>query len=273
MTAGRVVIAFLLALAGVASAWAQFDGPGSPGVSASLIRLFGTNTAFTAQVEYQLLAKDSKELIGMPMAFARFGSRLRVEIDLARMRNRVRPDAAAQMKPLGIDQIVTIIRPDLRATCQVFPKLRALAKLPMPPSESEAFLKPAKMERTPVGREKMEGYACVKYRVVATDENGKRHEATVWNAPELRDFPVCVATREGDETAVIRFRQIQFAAPDAAKFEPPAGYTEYADIPAIMAGPAQKYLSANKTAVPAPKKPATPATKSKSSPTPPKKKK
>jgi hypothetical protein len=252
-----------LGLVSVVPALAQFDGPGSPGVSASLIRLFGTNTAFTAQVEYQLLAKDNKELIGIPMNFARLGNRLRVEIDLARMRNRVQPNAVAQLKPLGIDQVVSIVQPDRRETCQVFPKLRALVKLPMPPGEEAAFLKPAKMQRTVIGREKMEGFACVKYRVVAEDDQGKRREVTVWNATELRDFPVCVAMREGDETAVMRFRQIQFVRPEAAKFEPPTGYVEYADIGALMAGPAAKYMTANKTATPASKKPTTPATKPK----------
>lgn len=271
MTAWRAVIAFLLA--STAPVLAQFDGPSSPGVSASLIRLFGTNFAFTAQVEYQLLARDNQELIGIPMSFARSGNRLRVEIDLARMRNRVRPDAAAQVKPLGMDQVVSIIRPDLRATYQAFPKLRALAKLPMPPSESEAFLKPGKLERTPIGKEKMEGYACVKYRVVATDEQGKRYEATVWNAKELRDFPVCVATREGQETAVIRFRGVQFAPPEAAKFEPPAGFAEYADIESLVSGPAMKHVLSNKTATPTKKQPAAPASKPKSSSSKPAKKK
>jgi hypothetical protein len=104
----------------------------------------------------------------------------------------------------------------------------------------------------------------VKYRVVATDAKGKPHEATVWNATDLRDFPVCVATREGDDTVVMRFRQVQFVTPDAAKFEPPAGYTQCADMQTLMAGPVVQYMKANKTALPTSPKAATPATKSKS---------
>ncbi|MFO1514023.1 MAG: hypothetical protein U1F83_14070 [Verrucomicrobiota bacterium] len=204
----------LLLLASVASARAQFDGPGSPGVSASLIRLFGTNFAFTAQAEVQVLGKDNKERIGTPMTFARLGNRIRVDVDMTRMRNREQPDAVAKLKPLGLDQVVSVIRPDLRATCVMFPKLQSVVKLPMPPEEAEAFSKPAKMERTVIAREKMEGYACVKYRVVATDEKGKKHEATVWNAPDLRDFPVCVATKEDQDTVVVRFQKIQFVQPD-----------------------------------------------------------
>lgn len=243
----------LILLSGV-GARAQFDGPGSPGVSASLIRLFGTNTAFTAQVEYQLLNRSNQEIVSLPMSFARLDNRIRVEIDLARMKNQVQPDALAQVRPLGMDQILTILRPDQRVTCQVFPKLKAFVKLPMPPAEIDSFLKPAKMERTPLGQEKMQAYTCTKYRVVAYDEQGKRHEATVWNAPELRDFPVCVATKEGTETAVMRFKQVVFNRPEAEKFEPPAGFEQASDMQALMAGPVTRYMVKNKTTTKPPAK-------------------
>jgi len=220
----------------------QFDGQGSPGVSASLIRLFGTNFAFTAQVEYQLLTRSNQEVVRLPMKLARSGNRMRVEIDLSRMQNHAQPDALAQVKPLGLDQVVTILRPEQQTTLQVFPKLSAYVRLPMPASESEAFLKPAKMERSALGREKMEGYDCVKYRVVAYDARNQRHEATVWNAPGLRDFPVCVATVEERGTVVMRFRQIQFAGPAASQFEPPAGAQACADMQALMAGPVAQYV-------------------------------
>jgi len=267
---GKILVLWLATMA--VPAWAQFDGPGSPGVSASLIRLFGTNFAFTAQAEYQLLNRSNQEVINLPMNFARSGNQLRVEIDLARMKNREQPGALAQVKPLGLDQIVTILRPEQRATWQVFPKLRAFVKLPMPATESDSFLKPAKMERSLLGKERLEGYACVKYRVVAYNEQGRRHEATVWNAPELRDFPVCVATVEEAGTVMMRFRQVRFVRPEAAKFEPPAGFVACADMQALMAGPATKYMAVNNTAVKTTKKPAAPATKAKSTSRPTKKK-
>jgi hypothetical protein len=229
-----------------------------------LIRLFGTNFAFTAQVEFQLLGKDNQERIGTPMTFLRLGNKIRVEVDMSRMRNREHPDALAQLKPLGMDQVVSVIRPDQQVTSVRFPKLRSVVNLPMPAGEADAFLKPGKMERTALGPEKMEGHPCVKYRVVALDAQGKRHEATVWNATDLRDFPVCVATREEEGTVMMRFRQVQFATPDAAKFEPPAGYTQCTDMQALMAGPVVKYMTVNKTATKTSTKSAAPTTKSKS---------
>jgi hypothetical protein len=256
------------------AALAQFDGPASTGVSASLIRLFGTNQAFTAQAEVQVLGPDNKERVGTPMHFTLTGGKIRVEVDMNRMRNREQPNAVAQVKPLGLDQVVSIIRPDQRTTLVAFPKLRSFVKLELPKNEAEAFLKRAKIERTIIGKEKMEGYQCVKQRVVITDDSGQKSEATVWIAPELRDFPVCVATREKQGTVVIRFRKVQFGRTDPSRFDPPAGFTECADMQMLMAGPVVKYMQENKTAVkvaPAPKA-SSPARAPKAAPVAPKKK-
>jgi hypothetical protein len=235
--------------AGGFPARAQFGGPGSTGVSASLIRLFGTNNTFTAQAEVQVLDVKNKELIGTPMSFALADNKIRVEVDLNRMRNRMEPDALAKVKPLGMDSVVSIIRPEQKAAVIIFPKLSAFVKLDMPPTEAEAFLTRAKIERTTLGKEKMEGRSCVKQRVVITDDAGKKSEATVWIAPDLRNFPVCVATREKEGTVTVRFRQIQFTRAEAGKFEPPAGFTECADIQVLMAGPVVKYMREKGTAL------------------------
>ncbi len=269
MTRLRWLLAVLCALV-VPRAEAQFGGPGSTGVSASLIRLFGTNNTFTAQAEVQVLDAKNKELIGTPMSFALADNKIRVEVDMNRMRNKMEPDALAKVKPLGMDTVVSIIRPEQKAALIIFPKLNAFVKLDMPPSEAQAFLTRAKLERTTLGKEKMEGRSCVKQRVVITDDAGKKSEATVWTAPDLRGFPVCVATREQEGTVMVRFRQIQFTRTAAEKFEPPAGFTECADIQLLLAGPVVKYMkekgtalktTAPKTTNAAPKSAAKPAPK------------
>ncbi|MGC3959823.1 MAG: hypothetical protein QM813_18425 [Verrucomicrobiota bacterium] len=261
----RLCVAIYFAI--TLSALAQLGGPASTGVSASLIRLFGTNNAFTAQAEVQVLDKNSKELISTPMSFALTDGRIRVEVDVNRMRNKMEPDALAKVKPLGMDNVVSIIRPEQKAALIVFPKLSAFVKLDMPPNEAQAFLTRAKIERTTLGKEKMEGHPSVKQRVVITDDSGKKSEATVWTATDLRDFPVCVATREQEGTVVVRFRQIQFARAAADRFEPPPSFTECSDIQTLLAGPVVKYMKEKGTTVksaapkPVPKSASKPAPK------------
>jgi hypothetical protein len=240
-----------LGLPGEFCLFAQLDGPGSPGVTASLLRLFGTNTAFTAQAEVQILGPDQKERVGVPMMITRLDSKIRVEVDMARMRNREQPDALARLAPLGMDRVVSLIRPDQRTTWVALPKLQSVVKLAMPSAEADAFLKQAKLERITLAKERMEGHACVKQRVVITDDQAQPHEATVWAASDLRGFPVCVATREGNDTVVLRFRQVQFTRADAKVFEPPAGYTEYADMQALMAGAGLRYMRGHSSSTPA----------------------
>lgn len=274
----RLFWGLALLVAGAVSAFAQFDGSGSTGVSASLIRLFGTNNSFTAQAEVQVLGKDNKEIVGTPMTFTLSGNKIRAEVDLARMRNKLQPDAIAQMKPLGLDSVTSIIRPETRTNLILFPKLRAYVKLDMPPNEAEAFLRKAKIERTTLKKEKMEGYNCVKQRVVITDDDGHKSEATVWTAPELRGFPVCVATQEKEGTVTVRFRKVQFTAAAASQFEPPVGFIEYADMQQISLGPGVRYMrekgmtvKATPRSAPAPAKSTKPAP-TKSAPAPAKKK-
>ena len=241
----RICWSVVLLLLGAAPTFAQLDGPASTGVSASLIRLFGTNNAFTAQMEVQVLGPDGKERFGTPMGITLLENRIRVEVDMTRMRNREQPDAIAQVKPFGMDSVVSIIHPEKRTTLILFPKLHAFVKLNMPPAESEAFLKRSRIERTTLGKEKMEGHPCLKQRVVFTEDGGKKSEATVWTATDLRDFPVCVATKEKEGAVAIRFRQIQFTRAESGRFEVPAGYLECADMQVLMAGPGKKYMKDN----------------------------
>lgn len=242
---GQVLLGLFLA----PPALAQLDGPGSTGVSASLIRLFGTNNAFTAEAVVQVLGGNNQEHIATPISFTLTDNKIRVEVDMNQMRNLLEPNALAQVKPLGLDQVVSIIQPQQKTTLVAFPKLKAFVKLAMPPEEAEAFMQRAKIARTAVAKEKMEGHPCLKQRVVITDNAGKKSEATVWTATDLRDFPVCVATKEKEGTVVIRFRKIEFGRAPAAQFEPPAGYGECADMQVLMAGPVVKFMKDNHTAL------------------------
>jgi len=242
LVTGGVILAVLPAVA-------QLGGPTSTGVSASLIRLFGTNNFFTAQAEVQVLGKNNQERIGTPMNFTLAGNKIRVEVDMNKMRNKIDADALAKVKPLGLDHVISVIQPAERASVVTFPKLQAFVKLDLPPSEAEAFLKRAKIARTTVKNEKMEGHPCIKQQVVITDESGKKSEATVWVATDMRDFPVCVATREEEATVVIRFRKVQFGRVADQHFAPSAGYQECADMQVLMAGPVVSYMNAKRTAL------------------------
>ena len=113
----------------------------------------------------------------------------------------------------------------------------------MPETDAAAAMKDAKLETTRLGEETIDGQPCVKNKVVITDAKGQKREALVWNATSLKDFPVQLRITEGENTIEMRFRQVKFEKPEARQFEPPAGYTKYADFQQFMQAAMQKMMS------------------------------
>jgi hypothetical protein len=104
----------------------------------------------------------------------------------------------------------------------------------MPAAEGKVDETQLKIEITELGKETLEGHPCVKHKVVVTDTNGKQHESTVWNATDLKKFPVRIETGEGNAKARMNLTNVKFDKPDAKLFDPPANFTRYENVQTMM---------------------------------------
>jgi len=236
-----VIAAWLLASS---TAFSQMPGTGAPaGVNAALTKLFGNITAFSAKCDVRVLDKTQKETMAVAMNFALLDNKVRVEIDMTQMKaSNLPPGAAESMKQMGMDRVVSIIRPDKKGMYINYPGMQSYVNMPLPKEDAEALEKNPKIEKTALGKETIDGHPCVKNKVVATDDKGQKNEAIVWNATDLKDFPVQIQTAKKENTVVMRYHQIQFAKPDAKQFDPPAGFTEYSDVQQLMQGAMKKMM-------------------------------
>ena len=91
-----------------------------------------------------------------------------------------------------------------------------------------------------LGRETLDGHACVKNKIIITPPKGERQTFTVWNATDLRDFPIQPLTRQDTDTVITRYTNVQLLKPDAKQFEPPAGFEEFKGLEAFQAGMRKK---------------------------------
>jgi len=216
-----------------------------PGWNASLTKLFGEIKAFSAKSDLRMLDKSGQETMSLAgMSFALLDEKVRAEVDLSQMKGPQMPPAAvASLKQMGMDRLISIVVPEKKAVTVIYPGLQALVEMPMPESDTAAAMKDAKLETTRLGEETIDGQPCVKNKVVITDAKGQKHDVLVWNATNLKDFPVQVRIAEGENTIEMRFRQVKFEKPEAGQFEPPAGYTKYADFQQFMAAAMQKMMS------------------------------
>ena len=220
------VCGLALMLSGI-SASAQIGGPGGPaGMSATIIKLFGENRAFTAKAEVQLLDSSQKEVALMPMDFLLLDKNIRVEMDLAQAKNRdMTAGTIDTLKKMGMARVISIVNPTKRLAYVLYPDQKVLLSFSLPNEQTNASS--PNLEKKALGNETVDGHACVKNKVTLTDDSGKPVEVVLWNAGDLKDFPIQIQTKEGDNTSMMRFHQVQLTKPDAALFEPPADYARF----------------------------------------------
>ena len=207
-------------------AFAQVPGTGVPtGVNAAFAKLFGNVNAFTAKLETRLIDPYHAEIVRMPVDFAVLDSKVRLEINLAQMQSTdFSASKLASLKQAGMDRMITVFRPDKKATYVIYPGVQSYQEFPLAIGEAEAFEKGLTLEKAVLGKETIDGHPCVKNEVIVKDGKGPVLEAVTWNATDLKDFPLQVQMKQKENTVRMNFTQVRFVKPDAKQFDLPANY-------------------------------------------------
>ena len=231
-----LLVSVAVGLGAQLAAQAQLPGGGAIGLNAVLLQLFGNYTGFSAKAEMRMLGQDRKETLSLTMDLARLNQMLRADVDMGNVKSKeLAPQMLAQFKQMGIDQVASIMRPDKAHTCVLYPKLQAYTEVPMPPAELADFKRRFDVSKASLGKETVAGHPCQKTKVVVLGDQGQRHEAVVWYANDLKDFPVQIQMDQKDSSVVMTYRNIRIALPDPKQFEPPAaGFTKFATAEQIM---------------------------------------
>lgn len=234
----RILTALVLAGFGF-TASAQMGTPNT-GINAAMLKLFGDNKAFTAKAEARVLDKEQKETSTLPMTMWMLDDKLRSEMDLTQAKSSMMPaEAAAVMKQAGMDKMITIVRSDKKATLLCYPGAQAYAEIPFSESESAE----SKVESTEVGKETIDGHPCVKVKLSSTDSKGRPQEAFVWQATDLKKFPIQIQMAQKSSTVIVKFETPKLEKPAAALFEAPEGHAKYPNAQALMQAVMMKMFS------------------------------
>jgi hypothetical protein len=209
--------------------------PAGPSLGGDMAKIFGDNSAFTANLEVHTPGVAGGAETVMSGKIAYLEGKTRFEMDMAEMMGaNSSPQAAAQMKQMGVDKMVSISRPDKKTTLVIYPGLQAYMETPIQDTNAVKPASDFKSQTTELGKETVDGHACVKNKVVVTDSAGKTYESTVWNATDLKNFPVKIESSEGGHTTTMLFKEVKFDKPAAGQFEAPADYKKYDDMMTMM---------------------------------------
>lgn len=243
-----------IALAGLvgslisSQALAQFPGgPGGglPGLGGSsqlsFAKLFGEHKAFTADSTIETIGGSQESGMTLPAKITFLEGKSRMDVDLSRSKGPQLPAGMAeQLKTMGMGEMTLLSEEGTNATFLVYPGLKAYLAMTIPDAKTPDMNK-IKMESTKLGEETIESHPTVKNKVLLTNPDGKQNNATVWNATDLKNFPIRIET--GDKTNQVRmsFRNVKFDRPNAQQFEPPANFSRHENIQSLM-GEAMKRL-------------------------------
>jgi len=216
------------------AAYAQPGPPRGPQFSGAMDKLFGDNQTFSATLAMQM-PDASGNTITVPGKIMYDTGKSRYEMNMTEAQGRqMPPDAVAQMKAMGMDRMVIISRPDKKVAYMIYPGMQAYVENEMPDSETSTAPDDFKIQTTELGKDTVDGHPCVKNKVVVTDKDGTTHESTVWNATDLKNFPIKIQTIEDGRDMTMIYKDISFTKPDASQFEPPSGYKKYDSMESLM---------------------------------------
>jgi len=213
-----LLVVFLKSLTAMAQG---LDG----GVNSAMIKLFG-DTAFTAQAEMRVMNSNHVTWLQMPGAFAGGDTKLRLDVDVKLIKSSSIPQAMIGMfVQAGKDRVTSVIRPDKRATYIIYPGAKSYSTLPL--SAADAEIANQKLEKKPLGKETIDGHACVKNQTTVKSSKGAvLLQATTWNAADMKDFPIQIELKESGNITIMHFLNVKLVSPDPRLFDIPAGFKE-----------------------------------------------
>jgi hypothetical protein len=221
---------------GLAPAFAQLGmgGGQTPQFNSALNKLFGDNKSFSALMEMQTSSGDGNS-ISMPGSYSFDNGKTRLEMNLADVKgSMITPDIVQRAKTMGMDKTVAISRPDLKVTYIVYPGLNSYVEIPTEDVSGSVNPDDYKIENAADGKETVDGHDCVKNKATVTDKDGTKHESTVWNATDLKNFPVKIVTGDASRPVTMLYKNVSLAKPAGSLFDPPSGYTKYTDLQTMM---------------------------------------
>ena len=216
---------------------------GAPGTQfgGAMNKIFGDHKFFSADLQTEMVDAAGKSEISVPAKMLFLEGKSRVELDLAQAKgSSIKPEMAAQIQMMGMSEMTAISRPDKKLSYLVYPGLKSYAEMTMTEAEAGTDDSKMKVDVKADGSETVDGHDCLRNKVTITDADGKAREFTVWNAKDLKKFPVKIETNEGGRATKMLFKAVKFDKPDAGKFEAPKDYERYDNVQAMMQGAMMK---------------------------------
>jgi hypothetical protein len=97
--------------------------------------------------------------------------------------------------------------------------------------------KNATIERSPAGTDTVDGHPCKVENVTVTPQNGQPAKMKVWEAQDLKGFPVKVEMQSSKGPITVEYKDISLSEPDASLFTHPGNCRQMPNMPNMPNAP------------------------------------
>jgi hypothetical protein len=233
----QIASAILSCLLLVSVSLAQMPGGPPPEGCAALAKYLSRDAAFTATAKVVSTGKRAHDNQTMVMFFAVSGGNMRNEMDMTKM-SGVRASDLDGMKQMGMDKMVILKLADKPGGYIVYPNLQSYCE--MPPGKKGSS--EGKIDKAELGNDTVESHPCTKSKLTFTAKDGQTSEALVWEATDLKKFPIQYQTVDEGQTTTTTFTDIKTGKPATSLFELPANYKRYGSMQEMMMGNMQRMM-------------------------------
>ncbi len=220
--------------AGLPGIGGTFDTGRASSLAALLSEFLTDSRPFIARAELTVGGAGESGLVKVPMTVSMASGRSRWNVNLSDASgvDETTGELLVQMK---LSRLALIVQPD--RTRVILPDAGSFADMTNQPNSGiqlEAGKKITHVQKAHVGREVVNGLACLKYKVTVPDGKGGKQEAHVWEAEKLNGLPVRFEARQDGTVTALQFFDVKLANPDPRAFDTPAQYTRHASIESLL---------------------------------------
>lgn len=215
---------------------------GGPKFDPAFRKLFAEHRKWSADLEIKASDPRGGGMLKMLSKLSMLDGVTRLDVDLTKVEGGgMQPAMAAQIKAMGMGEISTINLPAKKLSYMVYPGLEGYVEMKLPEG-SDAPEESFKLELTELGKETIDGHPCLKKKFTLTGPDAKKREGTVWQATDMKEFPLRIEVQESGKPVTMTFGQVKLVAPAASLFEPPGNFKKHETAQALMQEAMMKHL-------------------------------
>lgn len=231
----RLLVLAALACCLVTPSKAQTMPGAGPG-NIAFLRIFEQYKGLSATADMKISDPTVKDSMTVTFGLSLGDGNARFDVDLANAKgSMISPEVVTQMKALGMDRVISIMRMDKKRLYIIYPGLKAYADMVIPNEAADSLNKTLKTSKSVQGKENVGSHPCNKVLLTVSDDKGHKQTITTWEATDMKSFPVQAQMMENGQSIVVNFRDVKLTKPDAKVFEPQGGFKKYDDIQQMMA--------------------------------------